>query len=104
MTVEEKRELLVKNLLDLWKDSDAPWGKKLWTAVTKIMVFVGGYKDFAGADKKKEALAALHLLLDKTDAPGPDFIVDPFIEWCVESGMDALYEAAQGAIDFDGGE
>ena len=103
LTTEEKREFLVTDLLTVWEKSEDPVAKKVWTALVAIMVFVGGYEDFAGADKKEEAVAILELLLEKTDSPGPDFVVDPAIVWAVEYGIDALYDAFKGKFAFDGG-
>lgn len=102
LTTEEKREFFVNGVLKTWRETDAPFGKKAWDTVTKAMVFVGNYKDWAGADKKAEVLQILSLVLDKTDAPGPDFIVDRFIEWAAEYGIDYLYEAYKGKFEFDG--
>jgi len=104
LTVEEKREFLVEELVKVWKDSEEPVGKKLMGSLTRIMVFVGNYADFAGADKKEETLAILELLLEETDSPGPDFVVDKAILWAAEAAIDALYDAFKGKFDFDGGE
>lgn len=107
LSVEEKREFLIVNMLKVWNDPEneaVPIGKKVVDSLTKIMVFVGNYKDFTGADKKEEALAILELLLKKTDSPGPDFVVDAAILWIAEAVIDALYDAFKGEFDFDGSE
>ena len=105
LTNKEKREFLVVDLIKVWVASEfdeIPVGKKLADSLTKIMVFVGGYKDFAGADKKEETLAILELLLEGTDSPGPDFVVDAAIMWIAEHVIDALYDAFKGKFNFDG--
>lgn len=107
LNVEEKREVLVKDLVSVWNDpkfDDVSAGKKIMDSLTKIMVFVGGYDGFSGVDKKEETLAVLELLLDQTDSPGPDFVVDPAIMWAAEAAITALYDVFKGRFNFDGGE
>jgi len=101
MTPDEKREILVQHLLDVWDNSEDPVGKKLWSTLTDAMEFVGAYEGWEGADKKEEVLAILEEFLDQTDSPGPDFVVDPAILWAFEWAIDALYDAFQGKFEFD---
>ena len=102
LTVEEKRDFFVEKLLTTWKDSEETFFKKLWTSVTAAMQFVGHYQGWAGTDKKAEVLLILAVLLEKTDSPGPDWLVDKFIEEAAEFGIDALYNAFKGKFNFDG--
>lgn len=103
LTTDEKREFFVTDILKTWKEDKASsFGKKAWGTVTKAMVFVGNYEGWAGADKKEEVLKILSLVLDKTDSPGPDFLVDPFLEAVAEYGIDYLYDAFKGKFAFDG--
>lgn len=105
LTAEENREVFVTELLTVWRkqtEANEPFGKKAWGVVTRAMNFVGNYKEWVGADKKREVLEILSLVLEKTDAPGPDFIVDLFIEWAAEWAIDALYGAFKGEFTFDG--
>lgn len=103
LTVEEKREFFVEDTLKVWREhSDWPFAKKIWETVTRTMQFVGHYQDWEGADKKAEVLKILEGVLDKTDSPGPDFIVDWIIGEAAEFGVDYLYDAFKGKFAFDG--
>jgi hypothetical protein len=101
LTTEEKREFFVNDVIKTWHE-DIPFYKKAWGTVTKAMEFVGAYEGWSGADKKKEVLEIIRLVLDKTDSPGPDFLVDSFIEQAAEFGIDYLYDAFKGKFAFDG--
>ncbi len=100
--LEELREDMINGILQVWDLSDDPWGQKFWGSVTKLMTFAGTLKSYSNAEKKQEVLTLLKILLDRTDSPGPDFVVDSFILWAVEFGIDALYDASKGRHDFSG--
>ncbi len=104
LTTEEKREFFIADVLKLWEKDETPFYKKAWGTVTQAMQFVGNYKDWSNADKKVEVLKILEVVLDKTDSPGPDFIVDRFIQEAAEFGIDYLYDAFKGKFAFDGSE
>jgi hypothetical protein len=101
LTVEEKREFLVKELVALWNDEAASAGTKIFGVVTEAMEFVTHYEDFSGADKKVEVLAIVEEFLSQTDQPGPDFVVDKAIMWAAEAAIDYLYDAFKGKFNFD---
>jgi len=97
-------EAFVTNLLAIWnapENKDIHFGKKAWDSLSRAMVFAG-QTDLAGADKKQLVLDILALLLEKTDSPGPDFIVDAFFKQVADYGIDALYDAFKGKFNFDG--
>lgn len=103
MSTEEKREAFIDDILKVWAEQkDEPFYKKAWGSVARAMQFVGNYQDWTGADKKAEVLAILAVVLEKTDSPGPDFIVDSFIQEAAAFGIDYLYEAFKGKFTFDG--
>ena len=102
LTTDEKREFFITDVIKLWKETEEPFYKKAWGTVTKAMQFVGNYEGWSGADKKAEVLKILGVVLDKTDSPGPDFVVDRFIAEAAEFGIDYLYDAYKGKFAFDG--
>lgn len=103
LTTEEKRELFVIDVLKVWQEQkDESFYKRAWGTVTLAMQFVGNYEGWTGADKKQEVLEILKVVLEKTDSPGPDFLVDRFIAEAAEFGIDYLYDAFKGKFAFDG--
>ena len=103
LSPDEKRALFVADVIVLWKANTAQFYDKAWGTVAKTMEFVGNY-DWSGADKKAEALKILAEILQQTDSPGPDFLVDSFIQGAAEFGIDYLYDAFKGKFAFDGTE
>jgi hypothetical protein len=97
---EAKRKKLVADLVSDWNTNPDKAAKKLWEALKTIMEFVGSYPGFAGADKRRLALDTFHEVLQQTNSPGPDFVVDPAILWAMEYGVDYLYDAFKGKFDF----
>jgi len=99
LTTEEKRSFFVNDLVAAWEPTTG-WSTKLWNSITKAMVFVGNYPGFSGSDKKAEVLKIVELLLERTDSPGPDFIVDKFILWAVSGAVDKLVDASKDKFAF----
>ena len=99
---EEQRVALVVKLVHDWKHNPDKAGKKIWETLKTVMEFVGSYKGFAGADKRRLVLDTFHEFLKQTNSPGPDFVVDPAILWAVEYGVDYLCDAAKGKFSFSG--
>lgn len=92
----------VDQLLATWNEAnEEPFGKKAWKTITSAMVFAGK-TDLAKTDKKQLVLDLLGMVLDRTDSPGPDLIVDSFIKMAADHGIDALYSAFKGEFNFDG--
>ena len=102
LTKEDFREFFIRDLLKLWREEEQPFYSRSWDTVARTMQFVGNYKGWSGADKKAEVLEILSIVLDQTDSPGPDFIVDRFIQQAAEWGIDYLYKAFKGEFSFDG--
>ena len=99
---ETIKSAFVARLLETWSSTnDEPFGKKAWKTITSAMVFAG-QTDLANTDKKQLVMDILREVLDKTDSPGPDIVVDRFIEMAASYGIDALYDAYKGKFDFDG--
>lgn len=95
-------EAFVTALLQIWQEkSEEPFLKKAWDSITRAMVFAGG-TDLAKTDKKALVLDIIKTVLEKTDSPGPDFIVDKFLTEVASYGIDALYDSFKGKFAFDG--
>lgn len=70
--------------------------------LVQSMQYYGTVKDLSGAEKKSEVLEIVSVILDKTDSPGPDFIVDNLIKYFLPDMIDKLCDAAKGRLDFGG--
>lgn len=100
MSQAEQRQQLVKDVLA--KFSDGVQISDAWEIITLSMAYVGQYKDWSGADKKKEVLSILEEVLAETDSPGPDAITDRLIMYGADKAIDYLYDAFKGKFNFDG--
>lgn len=96
--LDERREKfvteVVQQLQDGFQVADA------MPVLTKAMEYVGTYPNFSGADKKKEVLEILGLVLDKVDLPGPDVLLKPIVKALLPVVIDHLVDAAKGKFNF----
>lgn len=95
------REKFIDSCLEFFNDETLSFGESLKSVVTSAMEYVGG-KDWSGTNKKTEVLEIIGLVLEKTDSPGPDFVVDKAVMWGCEWAIDAIYEAFKGKFKLDG--
>lgn len=100
MSKDEVREKFVSEVLasldDGFQISD------LAKFLVKAMEYYGTVADLSGTEKKEEVLKIVALILDKTDSPGPDFVVDNLIKYFLPDIIDRLCDAAKGKLDFGG--
>lgn len=99
MSDYEHHQQFVTELLAIWKLSNKPFKNQLWDTIVTAMQFVSELP-WDGSAKKEEVLSLVAEVLKQTDGPGPDFVVDKFLYWTVDSAIDYLYDAHKGKFKF----
>ena len=102
MSQEEKREAFVAGLLEKYKDGLSL--SDIWPTAVAAMAYVGDLEGWSGLDKKEEVLAILKEVLDQTDGPSWDAVVDPLAMVLLSQGIDWIVEAAKGRLNVGGGK
>lgn len=92
-------ENFVQHLLSLWKVTDIRPTKVVWDTVVQTMQFVATFP-WENGKKKEVALNIVKRVLDETDSPGWDLLVDHVVYWMVDEGIDYLYDAWAGRFNF----
>ena len=66
--------------------------------VPKLIVHVEKYKNLSGSDKKDLVIEILKLIIDKTDLPGDDTIIDPLLKQFIPTIIDTLIDVDKRKI------
>lgn len=51
-----------------------------------------GFENMPGAEKKELAKSVIYKVIDETDGPGPDFLIDPILKLVVSFTIDKIVE------------
>lgn len=95
---ETLREQFVDSLLEIFEDGFQL--RDVYDVLVKSLEYVADFDGWTHADRKEEVLKILAAVLDRTDSPGPDAIVDWIIEEGAEVAIDYLWDAAAGRFSF----
>ena len=70
----------------------------LMVLVPRLMQHVQNYKNLSGANKKALVIRMINHVIDVTDAPGDDDILDPIVKRLVPGMIDLLVEVDGGSL------
>lgn len=95
MTADEQ---MVNDILAQFDDG-FQWAD-IWVIVPKLMDYSESFMDLDGPAKKQKVLDLCQVILDRTDGPGPDWIVDRGVMWLLPGAIDQLVASAKGRFTF----
>lgn len=95
MTADEQ---MVNDILAQFNDG-FQWSDVM-SVVPKLMDYAESFMHLDGPAKKQKVLDLCQIVLDRTDGPGPDFLVDRGIMWVLPNVIDSLVDAAKGKFSF----
>ena len=93
MKLESKA--IVDTLLPTFEDFSV---ETLMVIIPKLIAHVQMYKKFTGSQKKQMIIAMVRHIIDITDGPGNDEILDPIFKRLVPSIIDTLVAVDQGKL------
>jgi hypothetical protein len=70
----------------------------LFTVIPMVMEIVEKVEGASGEEKKQTALAIINYVIDETDLPGPDGIIDPILKKAAPFVIELIIKASSGEI------
>jgi len=65
----------------------------------KLILFVDKFQDLTGFEKREFVIEILKLIIDKTDLPGNDELIDPILKQFIPKFIDTLIEVDKRKIN-----
>lgn len=95
-TIEEAK-IAAQSVVEVFADG-FQW-TDLFKVVPMVMEIVEKVQGMSGPEKRASALKIINFVLDETDLPGPDAILDPILKKAAPYVIDLLIAATKGEID-----
>jgi len=70
----------------------------LFKVIPMVMEIVEKVEGASGEEKKQTAIAIIDYVIDNTDLPGPDAILDPILKKAAPFVIELIIKATSGAI------
>lgn len=74
----------------------------IFKVVPMVMEIVEKVQGASGEEKKATALEIINYVIDTTDAPGPDAILDPILKKAAPFVVELIISASKGQIGVNG--